>query len=117
MTPIQKRAERARAISLESVLRLAGARPDPSDRHKWHLAREVLSALRRLKLWTLLQGFRGKPAADVDALVDAAVHLGDQFLACPDLQELELNPVIVHARGAGLVVVDSLAVASSGEPG
>lgn len=78
---------------------------------------EVLSALRRLKLWTLLQGFRGKPAADVDALVDAAVQLGDQFLACPDLQELELNPVIVHARGAGLVVVDSLAVASSGEPG
>ena len=78
---------------------------------------EVLAALRRLKLWTLLQGFRGKPAADVEALVDATVRLGDQFLACPDLQELELNPVIVHARGAGLVVVDSLAVASGSEPG
>ena len=27
---------------------------------------QVLAALRKLKLWTLLQGFRGKPAADVD---------------------------------------------------
>lgn len=43
MTPIQKRAERVRAIALESVLRLAGARPDPHDRHKWHTPQGVLS--------------------------------------------------------------------------
>jgi acetate---CoA ligase (ADP-forming) len=73
-------------------------------------ADDVMRALRRLKLWTLLQGFRGKPATDVEALVQAVVRLGDQFLACPDLQEIELNPVIVQARGQGLVVVDALAV-------
>ena len=44
-------------------------------------AEQVLTALRKLKLWTLLQGFRGKPAADVDALVRAAVRFGDLFLA------------------------------------
>jgi hypothetical protein len=43
MTPIQKRAERARAIPLEAVLRLRGAQPDPQDRHKWHTDRGVLS--------------------------------------------------------------------------
>jgi hypothetical protein len=43
MTPIQKRAERVRGIALESVLRIAGAQPDPQDRHKWHTQRGVLS--------------------------------------------------------------------------
>jgi acyl-CoA synthetase (NDP forming) len=71
---------------------------------------QVVAALQRLKLWTLLQGFRGKPAADVDALVDVAVRLGDLFLAAPEIQEFELNPVIVHRAGRGLQVVDALVV-------
>jgi len=76
-------------------------------------ADQVRGALRRLKLWTLLQGFRGKPPADIDALVDAAVRLGDVLLACPDIEEFELNPVIVGRRGAGLRVVDALVVAAT----
>jgi acetate---CoA ligase (ADP-forming) len=69
---------------------------------------QVRTALKKLKLWTLLQGFRGKPAADLDALVDAAVRLGDLFLATSDVKEFELNPVIVGRNGAGLRVVDAL---------
>ncbi|CAH2894521.1 MAG: Acetyl-CoA synthetase (ADP-forming) alpha and beta chains, putative [uncultured Paraburkholderia sp.] len=71
-------------------------------------AEQVLAALRRLKLWTLLQGFRGKPAADVDALVQAAVRFGDMFLATPDVLEFEINPVIVKPAGQGLGAVDAL---------
>jgi acyl-CoA synthetase (NDP forming) len=74
---------------------------------------QVRGALRKLKLWTLLQGFRGKPPADIDALVDAAVWLGDVLLACPEIEEFELNPVIVHRRGAGLHVVDALVVTTN----
>ena len=69
---------------------------------------QVRTAIKKLKLWTLLQGFRGKPAADVESLVDAAVKLGDLFLATPDIQEFELNPVIVGPKGKGLRVVDAL---------
>jgi hypothetical protein len=71
-------------------------------------AEQVLTALRKLKLWTLLQGFRGKPAADVDALARAAVRFGDMFLASPDVSELEINPVIVGRQGEGLSAVDAL---------
>jgi acetate---CoA ligase (ADP-forming) len=71
---------------------------------------QVRAALVKLKLWTLLQGFRGKPPADIDALVDAAVRLGDLFLSCPEIQEFELNPVIVCRSGMGLRVVDALVV-------
>ena len=74
---------------------------------------EVRAALGRLKLWTLLQGFRGKPAADIDALVNAAVRLGDLFLATPELEEFELNPVFVNHRAQGLRVVDALVVTTA----
>lgn len=69
---------------------------------------QVLAKLRKLRLWTLLQGFRGKPAADVPALAEAAVRFGDMFLATPDVQEFEINPVIVKPLGQGLSVVDAL---------
>ncbi|HSI47073.1 MAG TPA: acetate--CoA ligase family protein [Ideonella sp.] len=72
---------------------------------------QVRAALHKLKLWTLLQGFRGKPAADVDALVNAAVAFGDQFLAASDIREFEINPLIVGAQGQGLRAVDALVVA------
>ena len=68
----------------------------------------VLAAIGRLKLATLLAGFRGRPAADLDALADAAVRFGDQFLACTDASEFEVNPVIVLPRGQGLRAVDAL---------
>jgi acyl-CoA synthetase (NDP forming) len=69
---------------------------------------QVVTALQKLKLWTLLQGFRGKPAADVDALARAAVKFGDLFLASPEVQEFEINPVIVKKKGDGLAAVDAL---------
>lgn len=69
---------------------------------------QVLTALRKLKLWTLLEGFRGKPAADVEALARAAVRFGDLFLVSPEVQEFEINPVIVKKKGDGLAAVDAL---------
>jgi acyl-CoA synthetase (NDP forming) len=73
----------------------------------------VLVAICRLKLATLLAGFRGKPAADIDALAEAAVRFGDQFLACADASEFEVNPVIVLPRGQGLRAVDALVTSLS----
>jgi hypothetical protein len=40
---IRQRADRLRAIPLESVLRLRGVRPDPLDRFKWHTSVGILS--------------------------------------------------------------------------
>ena len=69
---------------------------------------QVVGALKKLKLYTLLQGFRGKPAADLEALAEAAVRFGDMFLACPTALEFEINPVIVRPQGQGLNSVDAL---------
>jgi len=69
---------------------------------------QVRCALEDLKLWTLLQGFRGAPAADTDSLVDAAVKFGDAFLAMPEVSEFEINPLMVMPDHRGVVAVDAL---------
>jgi acyl-CoA synthetase (NDP forming) len=63
----------------------------------------VRAALRALRSWPLLRGFRGSPAADVDAFVDLAVRVSQIGANLPDIAELDLNPVIVAAQGVSCV--------------
>ncbi len=67
---------------------------------------EVLEAAKRLRLWPLLDGYRGRPRADMVALAKIAVRLGQLMLADESLEEIEINPVMVRETGA--VAVDAL---------
>ncbi|HET9235492.1 MAG TPA: acetate--CoA ligase family protein, partial [Candidatus Eisenbacteria bacterium] len=66
--------------------------------------REMIHEIRGRKL---LDGFRGAPPADQDALVDLVLRLARLTADFPRLSELDLNPVKVFSRGEGLVVVDA----------
>ncbi|MFB8387525.1 acetate--CoA ligase family protein [Microbacterium sp. NPDC055910] len=68
---------------------------------------DVRTALGRLRVTRLLEGFRGR-RGDVDALVGLLVRVSQIAARCPQLSELDLNPVIVGAPGEGAVVVDAL---------
>ena len=72
---------------------------------------EALAALDRLKGAAMLDGVRGKPAADKEALADLMFKLG-QFASETSgvVAELDLNPVIVHEDGKGLTIADALIV-------
>jgi acetate---CoA ligase (ADP-forming) len=66
---------------------------------------------RSLKTWPLLDGYRGRPKADVDALVQAivafsrmAAQLGDRLI------EAEINPLFVLAEGQGVRAADGVVV-------
>jgi acetate---CoA ligase (ADP-forming) len=69
----------------------------------------IESALRRLAVARLFGGYRGKPAADVNALIDAilcvARYATDNLAA---LVEIDVNPVIVRPPGLGAVAVDTM---------
>lgn len=67
---------------------------------------EVLAAMRRLRLWPLLNGYRGRAKADMAAVARIAVALGQRMLADASLEEIEINPILVKAEGA--VAVDAL---------
>ena len=71
---------------------------------------EITAALRALKGAKLLDGYRGRPAANVAKLAEAAARIGALMLATPELEEIDVNPLIVSAKGA--VAVDALLVAS-----
>jgi acyl-CoA synthetase (NDP forming) len=75
---------------------------------------EALSMAQELKTWPLLDGFRGRPKADIGALVDAivafsrmAAQLGDRLI------EAEINPVFVLPQGQGVWAADGVAVLAS----
>jgi acetyl-CoA synthetase len=69
----------------------------------------IESALRGLAVGKLLGGYRGKPAADVEALTGAilgvARYASENVAA---LVELDVNPVIVRPAGLGAVAVDAM---------
>ena len=69
--------------------------------------RESLSrAMAKLKLSRLLEGFRGQPAGDRKAAVDAVLSLAE-FAAAQraTLEELEVNPLLVLPHGVAAVDV------------
>jgi acetyl coenzyme A synthetase (ADP forming)-like protein len=69
---------------------------------------ETYAMLHELNAWKLLLGMRGKPQSDIDAL--AAIILQVSFLLqeCPQITELDLNPVLVDSAGA--VIADAKVV-------
>ena len=69
----------------------------------------VRQMLGELKAFPLLNGFRGRPPADVQAAVDAitALALAAQALA-PNASEIEINPLLVRAQGEGAAALDAL---------
>jgi acetyl-CoA synthetase len=72
-------------------------------------AEGIRAALARLRAAPLLDGFRGRPAADVPALVETALACTRYALANLErFVELDLNPVIARPRGRGAVAVDAL---------
>ena len=69
----------------------------------------IEAALRRLKLARLFGGYRGRPPADVGALIDIILGVARYAAAhVADLVELDVNPVIVLPEGKGAVAVDSM---------
>src|SRR5262249_29935843 len=84
---------------------------DVAMRHCPITRAEAFAMLSDVKGARVLQGFRGRPAADVEALVDTlmrvsalAVHLEGH------LAELDINPLMVLPAGRGVKAVDALAV-------
>jgi acyl-CoA synthetase (NDP forming) len=79
-------------------------------------AAEARALLSRLKSAALLKAFRGRPAADIDALVDAMLRLGRLAKDFEEvIAEIDLNPLLVHAEGQGISVVDALVVTDAGQ--
>jgi acetyltransferase len=74
---------------------------------------DALEMVDELRGARLLQGFRGSPAADIDALTDVLVKVSQMAVHLEGrLSELDINPLMVLPEGQGVVAADALAVAA-----
>lgn len=69
---------------------------------------EAEALLRQLKAWPLLEGTRNLPPLDVAALSRMLARVSQIAAAVPEIEELDLNPVLVGQDGEGATIVDAL---------
>lgn len=71
----------------------------------------ALEMLRSLRSYPLLDGARGRPRADIDAVADAVAALS-RFAAANAqvVSQIDINPLLVRAEGQGAVALDALIV-------
>jgi acyl-CoA synthetase (NDP forming) len=81
-------------------------------------AAEAAAMLRRLKGYPLLDGYRGRPHADLAAAAEAAAALSRAVLALgAAATEVEVNPLLVRPAGRGAVAADALVVLAGAATG
>lgn len=67
--------------------------------------RDAYAMLEELKAWKLLLGMRGKAQSDIDALAQTIVSVSQLLIDCPQITELDLNPVLVSEQG--VIIADA----------
>ncbi|MDR1959513.1 MAG: acetate--CoA ligase family protein [Planctomycetaceae bacterium] len=63
--------------------------------------------VREIKAFKVLDGFRGAPKADVASIVTTILRISEMVTNHPEIAEMDINPLIVHAQGEGSSVADS----------
>jgi acetate---CoA ligase (ADP-forming) len=71
----------------------------------WKISAERM--VRQIRSFKVLDGFRGKPPADVNGIVETLLRLSTMVCNHPEISELDINPLIVHEKGEGCSVADS----------
>jgi len=67
-------------------------------------ARHMIEGIKGVKL---LRGFRGEPPSDIDAIAQSLMRLSQLVTEFPEIEEMDINPLIVLPAGSGARVVDA----------
>ena len=70
---------------------------------------EAEDMIKEIKGYKILESFRGKPAADIDGIIDTLLRLSRLSLDYQsNISEIDINPLMVFGKGHGVKVVDAL---------
>jgi len=71
--------------------------------------RELTAArmVREIRGYRILEGFRGEERSDVEKIEECLKRLSQLALDFPEINELDINPLIVLSQGKGALVVDA----------
>ena len=71
----------------------------------WEISAEIM--IHSIKAYNVLKGVRGNPPSDIDAIKDCILRLSQLVSDHPEIEELDINPLLVYPEGDGCVVADS----------
>lgn len=71
--------------------------------------RKMIGSIRGARV---LQGIRGEKPCDIETVVDLLVRLSHMLVDLPQIQEIDINPVLVFPEGEGAVAVDARVIVS-----
>ena len=59
--------------------------------------------IREIRSYKILEGARGMPRADQEAIAEILLNTSRMLVECPEIKELDMNPVLVYEKGAKIV--------------
>lgn len=59
--------------------------------------------VKEIKAYKILEGARGMPRADQETIVGILLATSNMLMECPEIKELDMNPVLVYEKGARIV--------------
>jgi len=62
--------------------------------------------IREIKTYKILEGYRGMPPRDIEAVKDILIRVSKLMLEVSDVQDIDLNPIMLYEKGRGAVAVD-----------
>ena len=74
--------------------------------------RDAELMLEEIRTKALLDGVRGQPPVDKEAIVDTLLRIGQLVQEFPEITELDINPLIVYPKGQGAIAIDMRLVLS-----
>jgi acetyltransferase len=75
-------------------------------------ARKMIESIRGARV---LQGIRGEKPCDVETVADFLVRLSNMLIDLPQIQEIDINPVLVFPEGQGAMAVDARIIVSAAD--
>jgi acyl-CoA synthetase (NDP forming) len=68
---------------------------------------DALDMVRQIKAYPLLLGVRGEERRDIEGCIDIIMRLAKIILKCPDISDIEINPVLAFEQQKGVLAVDT----------
>jgi len=63
--------------------------------------------IREIKSYRILEGYRGMPPRDIEAVKDIILKVSKLMIELENVQDIDLNPIMLYAKGEGAKVVDA----------
>jgi acetyl coenzyme A synthetase (ADP forming)-like protein len=72
----------------------------------------AITMIKKTKAHRILEGFRGGPVYDIEAIADCLKRLSQLVMDFEEIKELDINPLVVYEKGKGCRIVDARIILS-----